>query len=93
MSLRLKAVQVIKYVPMEVRNPFGKVEGGFVYKAADENPFAGLAKKPVSNNVLANEDDEDDEPTPKKKSVKKTAPKDTGDIAGLVDDLFDDDDD
>tara|TARA_R110000822_G_scaffold281376_1_gene403112 strand:+ start:1795 stop:2520 length:726 start_codon:yes stop_codon:yes gene_type:complete len=92
-SLRLKAVQVIKYVPMEVRNPFGKVEGGFVYKAADENPFAGLAKKPVSNNVLANEDDEDDEPTPKKKSVKKTAPKDTGDIAGLVDDLFDDDDD
>jgi len=35
-SLRLKAVQVIKYVPIEERNPFEAVDG-FVYN--DDNPF------------------------------------------------------
>ena len=39
-SLRLKAVQVVKYVPLEVRNPFGAVDGGFVFKDAGANPFA-----------------------------------------------------
>ena len=36
-SLRLKAVQVIKYVPMEDKNPFEATDG-FVY-ANEENPF------------------------------------------------------
>jgi len=30
-SLRLKVVQVIKYVPMEAASLFGKVEGGFTF--------------------------------------------------------------
>jgi len=63
-SLRLKAVQVIKYVPMQARNPFGAVEGGFVV-GGDDNPFAGSGSakpKPAkSNNVLADEADEADE--------------------------------
>mgnify|MGYP003624387919 FL=1 len=95
-SLRLKAVQVIKYVPMEVRNPFGKVAGGFVYKAPVDNPFAKTASEPAkSNNVLADAvdsgDDDFDEP-PKKKAVKKIAPpkKSGGELNDLVDDMFDD---
>jgi len=36
-SLRLKAVQVIKYVPMEDKNPFEATDG-FVY-ANEDNPF------------------------------------------------------
>ena len=36
-SLRLRAVQVIKYVAMEERNPFGAVEG-YVH-SPDDNPF------------------------------------------------------
>jgi len=36
-SLRLRAVQVIKYVEMEERNPFGAVEG-YVHNS-DANPF------------------------------------------------------
>ena len=94
-SLRLKAVQVIKYVPMEVRNPFGKVEGGFVYEAPIDNPFAKKAAPAKSNNVLAdvvdNDDDDFDEP-PKKKAAKKTAPpkKSGGDLNDLVEEYFDD---
>jgi hypothetical protein len=70
-SLRLQAVQVIKYVTRPVRNPFGVVEGGFVLE--DNNPFAKTTPA-KSNNVLeaAPADDDDmfeDEP------VKKTAKK------------------
>ena len=78
-SLRLKAVQVIKYVPMEARNPFGAVEGGFV-AGGDANPFAGSKAAPAkSNNVLADvADDADDgfdaEEPPVKRTAKKAAP-------------------
>ena len=97
-SLRLSAVQVIKYVPLEVRNPFGKVAGGFVYEAPtdNDNPFAKLDKKAApakSNNVLDDDDDDDDyEPAPKKTVKKKAVAKDTAEIGVLVDDLFDDED-
>ena len=37
-SLRLKGVQVIKYIPYEDRNPFEETEG-FVFEAKEENPF------------------------------------------------------
>jgi|TARA_R110000744_G_scaffold235279_2_gene352974 hypothetical protein len=88
-SLRLKAVQVIKYIPMEVRNPFSAVEGGFVYKGADDNPFAKSAA-PKSNNVLADADD-DDMDEPPKKTVKKAAQtKDTGDDIGDIVESWDD---
>ena len=90
-SLRLKAVQVIKYVPLEVRNPFGKVDGGFVFKDAGDNPFAKSAPPPKSNNVLADADDGDDDDVieePIKKTAKKSSSggsKDSGDLDTIVD--------
>ena len=70
-SLRLQAVQVIKYVTRPVRNPFGVVEGGFVLE--DNNPFAKTTPA-KSNNVLeAAPADVDDmfEDEPVKKTAKK----------------------
>ena len=94
-SLRLKAVQVIKYVPLEVRNPFGAVDGGFVFKDAGDNPFAKSAASPKSNNVLADVDDDDDDviEEPVKKAAKKSTSnkKPNTDLSGMVDELFDDD--
>ena len=86
-SLRLKAVQVIKYVPMEVRNPFGAVDGGFVME--DANPFASTPKAVKSNNVLdeAPADDGFDE-EPVKRTAKKAAtvpPSDDGDLGSIID--------
>lgn len=76
-SLRLKAVQVIKYVPMEARNPFGAVEGGFV-AGGDANPFAGSSSTPAkSNNVLADVSEDDgfeEEVAPVKRTATKAAP-------------------
>ena len=78
-SLRLKAVQVIKLVQQEVQNPFGAVEGGFVLE--DANPFAQTATPAKSNNVLA-----DDEPTPIKKTAPKAAkPAESDDLDSIVD--------
>jgi len=95
-SLRLTAVQVTKYVPMERANPFGKVEGGFVVE--DPNPFKAEAK---TNNVLemkpaieVDEDDDGFDEKPVKKTAKKAAvnSKSNGDLNDIVDDLFDDED-
>jgi len=86
-SLRLKAVQVIKYVPMEVRNPFGAVDGGFVME--DSNPFASAPTPVKSNNVLAEapaDDGFDEEPV--KRTAKKAAtvpPSDDGDLGSIID--------
>ena len=94
-SLRLKAVQVIKYVPMEARNPFGAVEGGFV-AGGDANPFAGSKAAPAkSNNVLADvaEDDGfDEEEVPVKRTAKKAAlaPVSSNDDLDSVLDAWDD---
>jgi len=93
-SLRINAVQVIKYTPMERANPFGAVDGGFVME--DPNPFT---PKPKTNNVLAMkpsvEEDSDDmfEAEPVKKTVNKAAPAPAskGDLNDIVDSMFDDD--
>ena len=93
-SLRINAVQVIKYIPKERANPFGAVDGGFVME--DPNPFAS---KPKTNNVLAMkpsvEEDSDDmfEAEPVKKTVNKAAPAPAskGDLNDIVDSMFDDD--
>ena len=72
-SLRLQAVQVIKYVPRPVRNPFGKVEGGYVAEVDEAEETAKKIFK--SNNVLEVAEEAvvidmfDEEP------VKKTAKK------------------
>ena len=92
-SLRLKAVQVIKYLPMQRSNPFGAVDGGFVME--DPNPFAA---KPKTNNVLAkkavvaddNEEMFEEEPV-KKTANKAAAPASKGDLNDIVDSMFDDD--
>ena len=89
-SLRLKAVQVIKYVPMDQANPFGVVEGGFVLE--DNNPFAAAAPAPAkSNNVLeaapADDDVLDEEEAPVKRTAKKAAepaPSGDGDLASIL---------
>jgi len=88
-SLRLKAVQVIKYVPMETRNPFDAVDGGFVLE--DDNPFAGGAPTPAkSNNVLDDSLHEgfDEEEAPVKRTATKAAPapdSDAGDLGAIID--------
>lgn len=86
-SLRLKAVQVVKYVPMEASTPFGKVEGGFTFQK-DDNPFEVVEAKPT-NNVI--EGEFGDTPEPKKVSKKATPkPKKTdADLASIVDDWDD----
>ncbi len=91
-SLRLKAVQVIKYIPQEVRNPFGAVDGGFVFRGAEENPFAKTAASPKSNNVLAGVSDDDEEDEPPKKIAKKAASmgKSGGDDLDTIVDNWDD---
>ena len=69
-SLRLKAVQVINLIPMEIRNPFSKVEGGFTID--DTNPFAASSKPTKSNNVLDDMASTGfDEEAPVKKIAKK----------------------
>jgi len=72
-SLRLQAVQVIKYVTRPVRNPFGNVAGGYVVEVDEAEETAKKIFK--SNNVLAVAEEAvvidmfDEEP------VKKTAKK------------------
>ena len=86
-SLRLKAVQVIKYVPMESSTPFGKVEGGFTFQK-DDNPFEVVEATPTTNVI---EGEFGDTPEPKKVS-KKAAPKPKktdSDLASIVDDWDD----
>jgi hypothetical protein len=93
-SLRLKAVQVIKYVPMERSNPFGAVEGGFVMD--DPNPFAN---KPTTNNVLEMKpaveeeasDDMFEEPVKKTATKAAAASASKGELGDIVDSMFDDD--
>jgi len=86
-SLRLKAVQVVKYVPMESSTPFGKVEGGFTFQK-DDNPFEVVEAKPTTNVI---EGEFGDTPEPKKVSKKATPkPKKTdADLASIVDDWDD----
>ena len=62
-SLRLKAVQVIKYVPIEERNPFEATDG-FVFNKTEDNPFTEDAvaepKKVVKKPSPPTKDADDD---------------------------------
>ena len=74
-SLRLRSVQVIKYVPMEATSPFAAVEGGF--ELENDNPFEVVTAAPVATPVISDDLFGDDEATKvkePKKVVKKTAP-------------------
>ena len=70
-SLRLRAVQVIKLAARNEYNPFGTVDGGFTIE--DANPFSESAKK--SNVVTLPVDDFGEEAVEEpKKVVRKSAP-------------------
>ena len=62
-SLRLRAVQVIKYVPMEERNPFEATDG-YVFNKTEDNPFTEDAvaepKKVVKKPSPPTKDADDD---------------------------------
>ena len=83
-SLRLKAVQVTTYKPMENTSPFGVVEGGFTAEAAEDvSPFgevaASVAPPAPPAAAVADEDDWGDDTAEApvaepKKVVKKSAP-------------------
>ena len=76
-SLRLRAVQIIKYVPMEAFSPFDTADG---FEAPDGNPFVPSAKQEVNGEIK--------EPT---KVVKKSASPKTKDpdLDAIVDDWDD----
>lgn len=95
-SLRLRAVQVTKYLPVQVASPFDSVDGFNADDIAeeDENPFAEVETESSSVvEVDSDIDDAFDEPAeepieePKKKAakVKTAAPKEKEDLSELVD--------
>ena len=88
-SLRLKAVQVIKYVPMEASSPFSAVEGGFEFSSED-NPFEVVETKPATNVIEgAFTEEKTSEPTKVSKKATPKPKKSDADIAAIVDDWDD----
>jgi len=91
-SVRLRAVQVIKYLPMEAASPFGVVADGF--EMDSDNPFETVspvaeAPKAVVSDDLFGDDTAEEVPVeqPKKTAKKKSvAPKqEDKDLASIVD--------
>ena len=98
-SIRLRAVQVIKYLPMEASSPFGVVADGF--ELDSDNPFETVspanvasakvneAQTPVVSDDLFGDDTAEEAPVeqPKKTAKKKSvAPKEEDkDLASIVD--------
>mgnify|MGYP003629965193 FL=1 len=91
-SVRLRAVQVIKYLPMEAASPFGVVADGF--EMDSDNPFETVspvaeAPKAVVSDDLFGDDTAEEAPVeqPKKTAKKKSvAPKqEDKDLASIVD--------
>tara|TARA_R100001198_G_scaffold44812_1_gene24882 strand:+ start:164 stop:892 length:729 start_codon:yes stop_codon:yes gene_type:complete len=95
-SLRINAVQVLKYEPMKASSPFAAVSDGFV--ATEASPFSPAPEEPVTSTEDDDDgfgDEEDLPPVaePKKKVVKKSAPAptDAGDLSSIID-AWDDED-
>ena len=91
-SVRLRAVQVIKYLPMEAASPFSVVADGF--ELDSDNPFETVspvaeAPKAVVSDDLFGDDTAEEAPVeqPKKTAKKKSvAPKEEDkDLASIVD--------
>ena len=81
-SLRIRAVQVTKYVPLQVQSPFGAVEG-FVQSEANISPFSDSKKV-----VEATEATKEEAPVTEPKKVvklKASAPTAKADISAIVD--------
>jgi len=80
-SLRLRAVQVIKYVPLQVASPFDEVDGFDSDEGeSDESPFFDLEAD--SGTEL---EEVIEEPKKKAAKVKSAAPKEKEDLSDLVD--------
>ena len=85
-SLRLRAVQVTKYIPLQVASPFDSVDGFSADEISDddESPFFEVETESSSgvDNVIELPVEE-----PKKKAakVKTAAPKEKEDLSDLVD--------
>ena len=78
-SLRLRGVQVIKYIPYEDKNPFEETDG-YVFEAKEDNPFD------------AEDTEVEDAVAEPKKVAKKPSPptKDAdGNLSSIVDDWDD----
>ena len=90
-SLRLRAVQGVDYVPRKESSPFDSVEGGFSAGSTDNvSPFGAKVEKEATAD--AEEDWEDEAPVkePKKMQVKKAAPKEEKqELAAVIDDWDD----
>ena len=88
-KLRLKGVQVTKYLPIEEDNLFGEVDGFTVEK--DDNPFAEEPEA-VAETVDEFDIEEEEVKEPKKvvkKTVKKAAPKKDDDLSDIIDEWDD----
>ena len=70
-SLRLRAVQVIKYVPLQATSPFEATDG---FESEDGNPFAST-DKPEADPLEAEEEEEEEEISEPKKVRKKASEK------------------
>jgi|TARA_R110001599_G_scaffold347633_1_gene574098 hypothetical protein len=84
-NLRLKAVQVVKYVPMEDRNPFDTVDGFTIDE--EVSPFKILSREDL--NKIDEEPKEETIEEPKKVISKKSAPPPTSnddDLSAIIDD-------
>jgi len=81
-NLRLKGVQVVKYIPLEDKNPFGVVEDGFTMEN-DSDMFK-------SNESPAVEEEKIEEP---KKVTKKTPPPETKSTDSEISEIIDEWDD
>lgn len=80
-SLRLRAVQVTKYVPLQVASPFDEVDGFDSDEGeSDESPFFDLEAD--SGTEL---EEVIEEPKKKAAKVKSAAPKEKEDLSDLVD--------
>ena len=89
-SLRLGAVQVLKYVPLQTRSPFEAVDDGFV--AGEASPFESVDSGSFDTPDPFEETVEEPVEEPKKKAVKKSAPapkKDSDDLSSLIDEWDD----
>eukprot|EP00918_Siedleckia_nematoides_P067463 GHVU01146877.1.p2 GENE.GHVU01146877.1~~GHVU01146877.1.p2 ORF type:complete len:242 (-),score=41.12 GHVU01146877.1:561-1286(-) len=89
-SLRLRAVQVTKYVPLQASSPFDAVEGftvgGEVSPFADVTQSAPVTADEVDVVEVDVEDVEEPVKEPKKVAkVKSAAPKEAADLSALVD--------
>ena len=83
-NLRLKAVQVVKYVPMEDRNPFEIVDGFTIDE--EVSPFKILSREDLNKIDEEPKEEVVEEP---KKVVKKSAPPATSnddDLSAIIDD-------